>query len=78
MSHRVLRTVVSAVRKRIDAEAADWEPIEKKGMPVEIRSNKGEETVRAFLNRSFSNVHIRLVFDVEGMPGYKDFLYYVW
>lgn len=76
MNHRRLHVIVSEVRKQIDLE--DWEPIEEKGMPVEIRSDKGETVVRAFLSSRFANVHIRLVFDVVAMPGYKDYLYRVW
>ncbi len=76
MSHRRLKEIISRVRK--DKDAAPWSLTEEKGMPVEIRSDKGEATVRAFLAARFENIHIRFVFEVEGMPNHRDYAYRVW
>lgn len=78
MSYRVLREVVSPVRKRIDLE--DWEPSELPGFPVTVRSDKGQETVRAFLARTYNNVEVHLVLEVEGrgMEMHRDYVFRVW
>ncbi len=76
MSHRKLSVVVSEVRKRIDLE--DWSPREEPGMPVTIRSDKGGETVLAFLKARYQNVIVKLVWEIPDMPGYSDFYFRVW
>lgn len=75
MSGRRLGVEISPVRRKLDNEAASWEPDPVTCTVVTIESDKGERVVRQWLEARFRSVSIWFIYEVMGKPTHREYVF---